>query len=185
MKTTARLVSAAEAAPENLAEVLKELGAGDSRFKGTSFGTGESDLPTFLQECRDSANGINIPADRVPQTTYWLVKDGGQVVGIVRVRHRLNERLFQYGGHIGYYIRPSERGKGYGKMALQLALPELRKLGADRALLTVNPANMHSQRVVLSHGGVPDRQGTDPISGEVVNRYWIDLSKVVPQTGSQ
>jgi predicted acetyltransferase len=42
-------------------------------------------------------------------------------------------------------------------------------------LLTVNPANSRSIRVVLSNGGVQDGQGTDPASGEVVNRYWIEL----------
>ncbi len=170
----ARLLSASEAPPANLDEVLKELGAGDSRFNGTSFGRGECDLQSFLRECRDIEAARNLPADKVPQSTYWLVNAGNQVVGIVRVRHRLNERLLQYGGHIGYYVRPSERGKGYGKLALQLALEQTRRLGISRALLTVNPANTYSKRVVLSNGGVQDGQGVDPVSGEVVDRYWIE-----------
>lgn len=103
------------------------------------------------------------------------MNDRASAVGIVRVRHRLNERLIQYGGHIGYYVRPSERGKGFGKLALRLGLEWLRGLGVDRVLLTVNPANAASIRVVLSNGGIQDGQGTDSISGEVVNRYWIQL----------
>lgn len=173
--TAARLMNSAEAVPENLEAVLRELGAGDSSFKGTSFGRGECDLQTFLQECRDSERGCNLPADCVPQSTYWLVSESERVVGIVRVRHRLNERLFQYGGHIGYYVRPSERGKGYGKWALQLGLEQLRRLGVDRALLTVHPPNTRSKRVVLANGGVQDGQGKDIISGEIVDRYWIEL----------
>jgi len=177
--TVTRLMSFAEGVPANLEAVLRELGAGDNRFGGTSFGRGERDLPTFLQECRDSEDGRNIPADKVPQSTYWLVSDSEGVVGIVRVRHRLNEQLLQYGGHIGYYVRPSERGKGYGRLALRLGLERLRRLGVDRALLTVNPTNILSQRVVLANGGVQDRQGADPISGEIVDRYWIDLEREV------
>ena len=173
--TVARLMSSAEAGPANLAEVLRELGAGDFRFSGTSFGRGECDLPTFLQECWDNEYGRSIRPDKVPHSSYWLVGKTEQVVGIVRVRHRLNERLLQYGGHIGYYVRPSERGQGYGKWALQLALERLRRLRVDRALLTVNPANLPSQRVVLANGGVPEGQGTDPISGEIVDRFWIRL----------
>src|SRR5215469_2465949 len=123
----ARLLSSSETAPPNLAAVLRELGAGDSRFNGTSFGRGECGLQSFLQECRDSEAGRNLPADKVPQSTYWLVNAGHEVVGIVRARHRLNEHLLQFGGHIGYYIRPAERGKGYGKLALQLALEQLRR----------------------------------------------------------
>src|SRR4051812_7830838 len=102
-ETVAWLKSFAEAMPANLEEVLKELGAGDNRFSGTSFGWGECDLQTFLQQCRDTEAGRNLPANKVPQSTYWLVSNGERVVGVVRVRHRLNEHLLQYGGHIGYY----------------------------------------------------------------------------------
>lgn len=170
----ARLLSSSEAPPANLAEVLKELGAGDSRFNGTSFGRGECDLQSFLQQCCDSEAGRNLPADKVPQSTYWLMNAANQVVGIVRVRHRLNEYLMQFGGHIGYYIRPSERRKGYGKLALRLALEQIRRLGITRALLTVNPANTFSKRIVLSNGGIQDGQGIDSKSGEIVDRFWID-----------
>ncbi|HEY4247081.1 MAG TPA: GNAT family N-acetyltransferase [Lacunisphaera sp.] len=173
----ARLLSSTEEVPANLADVLRELGAGDNRFSGTSFGRGEGNLQAFLQECSDSENGRNLPTDKVPQTTCWLVNDGVRVVGIVRVRHRLNPRLLQYGGHIGYYVRPSERGKGYGRLALGLGLERLRSLGVGRALLTVNPVNTISGRVVLANGGILDGQRMDPVSGEVVDRYWIRLSK--------
>lgn len=171
----ARLISCSKTPPQNLEELLKELGAGDHRFRGSSFGRGECSLATFLQECRDSEIGLNLPPDKVPQSTYWLVTADQLAVGIVRVRHRLNEALLQYGGHIGYYVRSAERGHGYGKLALRLGLEHLRKLGVDRALLTVNPANTHSIRVVLANGGVQDGQGADSISGEIVNRYWIEL----------
>jgi predicted acetyltransferase len=170
-----RLASCSEPAPAGLEEVLRELGRGDNRFRGTSFGCGESDLPTFLQECVEGENGRNLPPDKVPQSTYWLLDAGERVVGIVRVRHRLNPRLLQYGGHIGYYVRPSDRGKGYGKLALHLGLEKLRQRGVDRALLTVNPTNTLSARVVLAHGGIPDGQGVDPVSREIVDRYWIKL----------
>jgi GNAT superfamily N-acetyltransferase len=141
-----RLVSAIECAPRELEDVLLELGAGNSRFGGTSFGRGECDLPVFLQECCDAEDAAKVPGHLVPQSTYWLVDESDKVVGIVRVRHRLNKRLLQFGGHIGYYVRPSERGKGYGTEALRLALQCIRPLGSPRALLTVNPANAPSIR---------------------------------------
>lgn len=135
-----RLLSASENIPEGLEDTLKELGAGDSRFRGTSFGRGECSLDAFLQECRDADNPAKLSSDRVPQTTFWLVDQSNRAVGIVRVRHRLNERLSQYGGHIGYYIRPQDRGKGYGKAALRLALNILQRLGVSKALITVHPS---------------------------------------------
>lgn len=175
-ETTARLVNASEAAPPDLEEVLKELGPGDYRFHGTTFGRGECNLKTFLNECRRMEDAKKVPADLVPQSTYWLVNGSNRVVGIVRVRHRLNERLLQYGGHIGYYVRPAERGKGYGKLALRLGLERLRALGVSRALVTVNPKNAPSMGVVLANGGIQDGQGTDPATKEVVNRYWIEMN---------
>lgn len=170
-----RLVNSTESVPANLEEVLKELGAGDHRFRGPSFGQGDADFKTYLQECRDVEAGHELPEGWVPQTTAWLVNESGLAVGMVRIRHRLNPRLLQYGGNIGYYVRPSERGQGYGRSALKLGLEVLRQLGVDRALLTVNPANTLSRRVVLANGGVPDGQGTDPVSGEVVDRFWIQM----------
>ena len=172
---TVRLVSSNEPPPAELEAVLRELGAGDTRFRGTSFGRGECDLSTYLKECHDEEDAGKIPAVRVPQRTFWLVDRNNKTLGAVRVRHPLNERLLQYGGHIGYYIRPAERGKGYGTKALQLALEQIRRLGVDRALLTVHPDNLASQRVVLANRGVLDGQGMDPLTGTLANRYWIGL----------
>jgi predicted acetyltransferase len=171
----ATLVSSAENPPDNLDELLKELGAGDSFFNGTSFGRGECDLQTYLKECRDHEKGRNLSAGMVPQSTYWLVNRSGSAIGIARVRHRLNERLMHYGGHIGYYVRPAERGSGRGKLILRLALEKARQLGIGQALLTVAPQNTRSKRVIIANGGIPDGLGTDPVSGEVVERYWIEL----------
>ena len=120
------LMKSGEAVPQDLELILLELGAGDDRFKGTSFGRGECSLAGFLQECKHGEDEQMISAHMVPQSVCWLMDDSGRMVGIVRVRHRLNERLIQYGGHIGYYVRPSERGKGYGIEALRLGLGQLR-----------------------------------------------------------
>ncbi len=170
-----RLWPASQPPPEDLAATLLDLGAGDTRFSGTSFGKGECSLDDFLKECRDRENHATVPPDLVPQSVYWLMDDNQKTVGIVRVRHWLNERLMHFGGHIGYYIRPAQRRKGYGSAALRLALDELRKRGQPRALLTVHPDNLASSRIVRAHGGIPDGQGAHPATGEVVDRYWIEL----------
>jgi len=49
-------------------------------------------------------------------------------------------------------------------------------MGVTRVLVTVNPENAASIRVIVANGGASDGQGRDPDSGEVVNRYWIESS---------
>jgi len=88
--------------------------------------------------------------------------------------HYLNDFLRTMGGHIGYYVKPSARGNGYAAQALKLALPELAKLGQDKALITVSPDNLASIKTVLSCGGVCTDNFTDD-NGNIFNHYWIDL----------
>ena len=45
-------------------------------------------------------------------------------------------------------------------------------------MLTTNPWNHGSIRVIEANGGVLDAQVPDPEEpGETINQYWIDLSK--------
>jgi predicted acetyltransferase len=88
----------------------------------------------------------------VPWTTYWLLRDDGVMLGGIRLRHRLSERLWQDGGHIGYDIRPSERGKGYATKMLALVLEKARERGMPWVLLTVDPSNVASIHVMEKNG---------------------------------
>lgn len=161
--------------PPGAAELLGELGAGENGFNGTSFGEGRASLDAFLDECRDWEDQAKVGPGLVPQTIYWLIDDRGHAVGMARVRRQLTQRLLQYGGNVGYYIRPSDRGRGYGTCILRLALEELRASRVARALVTTGPDNLASIGAILANGGVPDGQGRHVDHGEIVNRYWIDL----------
>ncbi|HOF88327.1 MAG TPA: GNAT family N-acetyltransferase [Armatimonadota bacterium] len=110
----------------------------------------------------------------VPQHVYWAVC-GGQVVGVLKLRHRLTPNLEHYGGHIGYAVRPSARGRGVATRMLGLALQKARALGLRRVLLTCNLDNHASARVIVKNGGVRDTDGTHPETGPPHARYWIDL----------
>jgi predicted acetyltransferase len=171
-----KLQKASTDIPVGLIELLRELGDGETGFGGTSFGRGTETLEEFLRSCCLGEDATTVQPGFVPQTIFWMMDDGGQVVGMVRMRHCLNDRLLQTGGHVGYYVRRCERGKGYATAALRLAVGQLRNMGVTRVLVTVNPANAASICTVVANGGVIDGQGRDPDSGEVVNRYWIESS---------
>jgi predicted acetyltransferase len=113
-------------------------------------------------------------AGKVPDTILWLVK-GNHFIGRLSIRHRLNAKLEKHGGHIGYELRPSERGKGYGTLILRLGLDWARKIGLKRALLTTDVTNERSIRVIKANGGVLHDQLR--VEGRDVDsyRWWIEL----------
>jgi predicted acetyltransferase len=111
---------------------------------------------------------------KVPETILWLVRDK-DFIGRVGIRHTLNENLKQFGGHIGYAVRPKERQKGYGKMLLAEGLRFAQSIGIKEALLTCNSNNITSIKIIESFKG--QLQDSLPIEGKdyVQYRYWIKL----------
>ncbi len=84
---------------------------------------------------------------------YWWV-DGACFLGRARLNFRLTEELTAFGGHIGYDIRPTARGRGHATALLRAVLGAARGAGIERALLTCAPDNHASRRVIERNGGV-------------------------------
>ena len=91
------------------------------------------------------------------------------MVGIMDFRRRLNPYLLNYGGNIGYSVRPSERGKGYTAQMLRLVLPKCRAAEETRVLITCEMDNAASRKTILRAGGKLEN------TLETTERYWIDL----------
>lgn len=126
---------------------------------------------TFLS---NQENGIDLPEGWVKTSTYWLVTANEQVIGAVNIRHELNEKLLNAGGHIGYGIRPSARGNSYAVTMLALALEKAKELGISRALVVCDSDNIASQKTILRNGGMPDWDYVEE-DGKRMNRFWIEL----------
>lgn len=111
--------------------------------------------------------------NRVPNSNYFLVGDDERIIGMVNIRHSLNDYLRQVDGHIGYGIRPSERRKGYATYLLSEALKITDQLSIRSVLITCNEDNIGSAAVIVNNGGVEDERFTEP-HGNIVRRFWIE-----------
>lgn len=120
------------------------------------------------------------PSDeRVPGRTYFLVRESdNRIVGMINIRLCLNERLRKMGGHIGYAIRPTERGKGYNKINLYLGLKVCAQYGIDTVLLDADLDNPASWKTMEALGGkrIAEYYDSEFYNCDVV-KYSIDVKK--------
>ena len=132
------------------------------------------DFPEFLTRMSDAASGKGLDDIFVPHSTYWTVDADGQVVGVVNLRHKLNELLLREGGHIGYSIRPSLRGRGLATRQLALAVQAAANRGIDRVLVICERDNTASAGVIMKNRGVMESEVISSETGKLMQRYWID-----------
>src|ERR1700757_1479632 len=77
----------------------------------------------WLRKACNNENEKTVQEGRVPASEYLAVRESdGRLVGMMNIRHRLNDALRFEGGHIGFSVRKSERRKGYATQMLREAL---------------------------------------------------------------
>ncbi len=133
--------------------------------------TDPATFAAFTQRLQDLALPETPRAENiVPMTTLWWV-DGDQYLGRLSIRHELSDWLREFGGHIGYVVRPSARRRGHASAMLAASLPIALGLGIDPALATCDADNAGSRRVIESGGGVFEDQREDKL------RFWVPTSR--------
>ena len=133
-----------------------------------------SSIEDWLEELKKRSCEDTVPKGLVPSSTYLGVREkDNYIVGMIDIRHYLNEYLTQAGGHIGYGVRKTERNKGYAKQMLKLALEKCKELKIKKVLITCDEDNIASEKVILSaNAKLEDIRNVD---GENKKRFWIDL----------
>ncbi|MEH1963427.1 MAG: GNAT family N-acetyltransferase [Nostoc sp.] len=135
----------------------------------------QENFAAYIQYLEDNSKGIDLKPGFVPATTFWLVMQSKVILGESRLRHWLVPTLEHRGGHIGYMIRPLQKGKGYGTKILSMTLEKARNMGLSRVLLTCNQDNLASARVIQKNQGKLTSEGLLENSDKIISRYWIDL----------
>ena len=133
-----------------------------------------SSIEIWFEELKKRSCEDTVPKGLVPSSTYLAVREkDNYIVGMIDIRHYLNEYLTQVGGHIGYGVRKTERNKGYAKQMLKLALEKCKELKIKKVLITCDEDNIASEKVILSaNAKLEDIRNVD---GENKKRFWIDL----------
>lgn len=148
-------------------EMLQEIPMNENGFINSVYGKTYEEYKQWLVSNEAFSKFTDLEDGwKVPTSTYWLYVDA-RPVGTGRIRHFLTDKLREEGGHMGYAIRPSARNKGYGTILLRELIPEARKLGIDKALITIKNENVGSLKVAIANNGVVELQN------EIRNYIWI------------
>jgi predicted acetyltransferase len=116
------------------------------------------------------------PDDWVPSEQFIYVRErDNKIVGMIQFRHYFNEFLAEFGGNIGYSVRPDERRKGYAKRMLADCLAVCKQHGLDKVLITCDQENEGSKRTILANGGIHERTTYYETEDICIERYWIML----------
>lgn len=129
----------------------------------------------YLKDKENAEKGVELSEGCVPTTEWWLVNEDREIIGTVRLRHRLGEDNKHEGGHIGYDISPRFRRRGFGTKILELALGEAKKFGLEKVLITCDADNIGSMKIIISNNGIFEKEAISTHSGKKFHRYWITI----------
>lgn len=168
MIVSVRQLTRADGEDEALYLMMQESPSEENGFLNGARGLSRNAFAAWVCRHADISQGIGLPAGYVRQTIYWMYVDG-YPVGSAKLRHDLTDALRIEGGNIGYGIRPTERGKGYGSRLLGLMLTEARRQGLEQVLVTIQNDNIPSLRVATANRGRLEKQTAER------SYFWYDL----------
>lgn len=154
-----------------------EMLLSDSSMDGTGQLRHMNNISNWLAFNQRFENEATVPEHFVLAEQFIYVQKNTQtIVGMIQFRHELNHLLRNYGGHIGYSIRPTERRKGYAKQMLASCLKMCKSQGFQKVLITCKEDNEASRRTILANGGEYENTVYHDLENVMIERYWIDLT---------
>lgn len=145
---------------------------GENTINGSELLDRMSSFDEWLKSVTDNISENTVNPSWVVTDTYFAFNDDNRLVGIIDLRHTLNDFLKDF-GNTGYSVRPSERRKGYATEMLALILERAKEIGLDKLQLSVERSNVASVKTITRNGGVYERSFT--FEGEEADVYVISF----------
>jgi predicted acetyltransferase len=160
---------------ENEAEALafkqEFIDNGEQTINGSELLDQMDSYDEWLKSVSDNTSQETVNPSWVVTDTYFAFDENDRLVGIIDLRHNLNDFLKDF-GNSGYSVRPSERRKGYATEMLRLIIERAAEIGLGKLQLSVERTNEPSVKTILKNGGKYERSFT--FEGEDADVYIID-----------
>lgn len=169
---TIKLILPTEKYKEQILGYKQDFIANGDSMDGTAGLSTVANFEIWLENIHKNSNEETVLPNLVPATTYLAFNKENKLVGMIDIRHRLNDYLLKTGGHIGYSVLKSERRKGIATAMLNSALEKCKKLGIEKVLVTCDKENIGSAKTIKNCGGVLENEVED--NDRATQRYWIN-----------
>ena len=135
-----------------------------------------SNYKEWLQEMQNRKNNVNLKKGYVKEN-FYLCYENDVLVGVFSLKFELTDYLLNYGGHIGYAVRPTMRNRGIATRILSQGIDIAIGLGINKLLLVCDEDNYASEKVILNNDGKFENKLFDEEEQVYVKRYWIVKEK--------
>ena len=126
----------------------------------------------WLKSVTDNTSPDTVNPNWVVTDTFFAVDENENIIGIIDLRHTLNDFLKDF-GNSEYSVRPSERRKGYATEMLRQILLIAKQAGLQEVYLSVERDNEPSVKTIIKNGGKYER--SFEFEGEEADIYKIVL----------
>ena len=148
---------------------------GENIINGSELFDKTDNYEEWLSGVTLNTNPKTVNENWVVTDTFFAVRENdNKIVGMIDLRHTLNEFLKDL-GNCGYSVRPSERKKGYATEMLRQICNIAKGYGLPELKLSVTPGNLASVRTIQNNGGVYSYSFN--FEGEEADVYIIKLGE--------
>ena len=162
---------------EEIASYRKEMLEAGSGFDGCSSLEKYEDIEKWHLNAKLFETLETCPPGYSLGFVYGYMKDD-KLIGMVNIRPLADTHVYlrQYGGHIGYSVRPSYRNRGVASEMLKDTLKICRdEFGLRKVMISCLKDNIASQKVIIKNGGVFESEVYYPPENKNLKRYIIVL----------